>query len=294
MRHAPSEALDSARWAERKGWYGFWYADHYMPNTDSEEIKAGDIHECWAVLPAAAAVTSRIRIGSLVAPTSIHHPAVLANRATTIDHISNGRFVLGIGAGWQINEHKAYGIELEAPGKRVTRFEEAIQIIRSLHTNARTDFDGECYTIIDATADPKPIQSPLPILVGTGGDRMLRITARHAHEWNTWGLPAVAANRMTAFRSACESVGRDFGDLWTSVQSLVSLTDSDAETKAVMEGPMGARSIAGSASELVDLLGAYSETGFHEFIIPDFNLAGDAAARTASLDRLNEEVLSQL
>ena len=131
MANPVDEALDTARWADAAGWYGVWYADHYMPNTGTEEIKRGDTHECWAMLPAIAAVTERVRLGSLVAPTSVHHPAVLANRAATIDHISNGRMVLGLGAGWQINEHKAYGIELEPPGRRVERFEEAIQIIRS-------------------------------------------------------------------------------------------------------------------------------------------------------------------
>ena len=151
------------------------------------------------MLSAVAAVTERVRIGSLVAPTSVHHPAVLANRAATIDHISDGRLVLGIGAGWQINEHHAYGIELEPPATRVDRFEEAIQIVRSLFTNERTTFDGAHYTIPDAPMDPKPVQSPLPILVGTASPRMLRITATHADEWNTWGAPELAGAGSPSF-----------------------------------------------------------------------------------------------
>src|SRR5687767_10926560 len=147
MANPVDEALDTARWADAAGWYGVWYADHYMPNTGTEEIKRGDTHECWAMLPAIAVVTERVRIGSLVAPTSIHHPAVLANRATTVDQLSNGRMVLGLGAGWQINEHKAYGIELEPPGRRVQRFEEAIQIIRLLTTQELTNFAGDVYSV---------------------------------------------------------------------------------------------------------------------------------------------------
>ena len=188
-----SELLDLARIADAEDWYGIWFADHYMSNTGSEATEPGDLHECWAILPAMAAVTQRVRIGSLVAPTSVHHPAVLANRAATIDHISNGRMVLGIGAGWQINEHHAYGIELEDPRERVGRFDEAIQIMRSLLSEERTDFSGEFYEITDAPADPKPIQSPLPILVGTASPRMLQITARPADEWNAWGAPDLAA-----------------------------------------------------------------------------------------------------
>ena len=220
MSHAPAEVFDTARWADANGWYGVWYADHYMPNTGSEAFEPGDTHECWAMLPAIAAVTERVRVGSLVAPTSVHHPAVLANRAATIDHISNGRMVLGLGAGWQINEHRAYGIELEPPKQRVDRFDEAIQIIRSLLGNDRTDVPGSVYTITDAPSDPAPIQSPLPILVGTGSPRMLRITARHADEWNTWGGPEMAGGARAKFDAACESVERDPSSMWTSVQAL--------------------------------------------------------------------------
>jgi alkanesulfonate monooxygenase SsuD/methylene tetrahydromethanopterin reductase-like flavin-dependent oxidoreductase (luciferase family) len=294
MSHNPSEVFDTARWAERAGWYGVWYADHYMPNTGSEEVATGDCHECWAMLPAIAAVTERVRIGSLVAPTSVHHPAVLANRATTIDHISNGRMVLGLGAGWQINEHKAYGIELEPPKQRVDRFDEAIQIIRSLLGDDRTTFEGDVYTIIDAPCDPAPIQSPLPILVGTGGPRMLRITARFADEWNTWGGPTMASGARAKFDAACASVERDPASMWTSVQALMVLTDNDAHADKVLAGPMGPRSVAGTATRLVDVLGEYTELGFDEFIVPDFNLGTTPEARRESLDRINEEVVAQL
>jgi alkanesulfonate monooxygenase SsuD/methylene tetrahydromethanopterin reductase-like flavin-dependent oxidoreductase (luciferase family) len=289
----PAEALDTARWADAHGFYGVWYADHYMPNTGDESIRRGNVHECWAILPAMAAVTERVRIGSLVAPTSVHHPALLANRASTIDHISGGRMVLGLGAGWQINEHRAYGIELEPPKQRVDRFEEAIEIVRSLLTDDLTDFAGAYYTITGAPSDPKPIQSPMPLLVGTGGNRMLKITARHADEWNTWGAPDAAAERHAAFVAACESVGVDPSTKATSVQSLVFLTDSQAATEAALSGPMGERSIAGSADELVDQLGRYANTGFDEFIIADFNLGSSPEARREALERLRTEVVAQ-
>ncbi|MFT4865497.1 MAG: alkanesulfonate monooxygenase SsuD, partial [Ilumatobacter sp.] len=200
------EVLNLAQMGDADGWYCFWYADHYMENTGDESFKPGPVHECWTVLPAIAAITERIRLGPLVAPTSVHHPALLANRAATLDQLSNGRFVLGLGAGWQINEHQAYGIELETPGKRVSRFEESIQIVESLLVNDRTDFHGEFYDFTDAPCDPKPMQSPLPITVGTGSPRMLKIAARHATDWNTWGAPTLAADRHGAFVDACESV----------------------------------------------------------------------------------------
>lgn len=294
MNHPPDEVLARARWAEANGFHGVWYADHYMPNTGSEAIEQGATYECWAMMPAIAAVTERVRVGSLVTPTSVHHPAVLANRAATIDHLSGGRMVLGLGAGWQINEHRAYGIALEPPGARVTRFEEAIQIVRSLLADERTTFRGSVYTIIDAPCDPPPLQTPLPILVGTGSPRMLRITARHADEWNTWGSPEVAAERRRGLLAACEAVGRDPGELWTSVQILLALADSDAERERALAGELGGRTLAGSAAELVDQVSRYAELGFDEFIVPDWNLGPTAAARHDALARLHADVLSQL
>ena len=293
MSQAPSEVFDTARWVEAAGWHGVWYADHDMPNTGDESFTPGDAHECWAMLPAIAALTERVRVGSLVAPTSIHHPAVLANRAATIDHISDGRLVLGLGAGWQINEHRAYGIELEPPKRRVDRFEEAIQIVRSLLGQDRTTFDGEIYTITDAPCDPGPIQSPLPILVGTGSPRMLRITARFADEWNTWGGPTMARGARTKFEAACEAVDRDPASMWTSVQALVFVTDDDAQAEQVLAGPMGARSIAGTPDRLVEIIGEYTELGFDEFIVPDWNLGDTASRRRENFERIDEQLVAR-
>ncbi|MFZ9015857.1 MAG: LLM class flavin-dependent oxidoreductase [Ilumatobacteraceae bacterium] len=292
--HSPAEVLDTARWAEAHDFHGVWYADHYMPNTGTEDIRSGDVHECWGILPAIAAVTERVRVGSLVAPTSVHHPALLANRAATIDHLSNGRMVLGLGAGWQINEHRAYGIALEPPKQRVDRFDEAIQIVRSLLGRDRTDFNGTYYSITDAPSDPKPLQDPLPILVGTGGPRMLGITARFADEWNTWGTVASASERHAAFVEACERNEIDPTTKWTSVQALVFLTDDEASADEVLAGEWGVRSIAGTADRLVQEFGAYAEIGFDEFIIPDFNLGRTPDERRDRLDRIRTEVLARL
>ena len=211
---APADLLAEVRTAEAAGWYGAWLADHYMPNTGDSTPARGDTYECWALLPALAAVTERIRVGTLVSPTSVHHPALLAKRSSAIDQLSRGRMALGLGAGWQVNEHHAYGITLEPPGKRVGRFEEAIQIVRSMLSKDFTTFHGEFYDITNAPCDPKPIQSPLPLLVGTRGPRMLGITARHADEWNTWGTPEEAAARRAALVQACDKAGDGWVAKW--------------------------------------------------------------------------------
>lgn len=282
-----------AEMADGGSWHGFWFADHYMVNTGSDELAPGDVHECWSVLAAAAALTHRVRIGSLVSPTSVHHPAVLANRAATIDHISGGRLVLGLGAGWQINEHKAYGIDLEPPGRRVSRFEEAIQVTRSLLDNDRTTFDGDFYHFANAPCDPKPIQDMVPILVGTNSPRMLRITARHAQEWNTWGTPTQALERRQRFEAACEAVGTDPDSMHSSVQALVFM-NPDAVTAESIRLRGGPPFIAGSNDQLVEELGLYSDMGFDEVIVPDFNFGESLAERKEQLTKFSSEIAPQL
>jgi probable F420-dependent oxidoreductase len=283
---APADLLQEVRAADDAGWHGVWFADHYMPNTADGTPARGDVYECWALLPALAAVTTRLRIGTLVSPTSVHHPALLAKRAATIDRLSGGRMVLGLGAGWQVNEHRAYGIELEPPGKRVSRFDEALQIVRSLLTEESTTFHGSCYEITDAPCDPKPVQSPLPILVGTRSPRMLGITARYADEWNTWAEPEQAAGHRAALVAACEAAGRDPATMRTSINALIDLDGSAAAS--------GRAILAGSAGQVADQLGRYAELGFDEFILPDWNLGAGASERADNLGRIKSEVIDRL
>jgi probable F420-dependent oxidoreductase len=286
ISRSPADLLEQVRVAEDTGWYGVWLADHYMPNTGDTTPARGDTYECWALLPALAAVTERIRIGTLVSPTSVHHPALLAKRASTLDRLSGGRMVLGLGAGWQINEHHAYGIELEPPGKRVSRFEESIRIVRSMLSEESTTFHGAYYDITDAPCDPKPVQSPLPLLVGTRSPRMLRIAARHADEWNTWGTPEQAAVLRAALIETCNEVGRDPATVRTSANALVELDGSAP--------PPGRAALFGSAQQLVDQFGQYAELGFDEFILPDWNLGTDKSERADNLARIKTEVFDQL
>ena len=187
-------------------------------------------------------------------------------------------------AGWQLNEHHAYGIELEPPGKRVSRFSEAITIVRSLLAEESTTFHGEFYDFTDAPCDPKPVQSPLPLLVGTKGPRMLRITARHASEWNTWQAPDLAG-KCRALAEACEKTGRDRATVWTSVNALIDLNGT---------GPSAGRTLAGSPQQVIDQLGQFADLGFDEFILPDWNLGASLGERADRLARLKSEVFDQL
>lgn len=279
------EVADLARFADEGPWRTVWYADHYMPNTGTEEVAEGDTYEAWTILPAIAAITNRVRLGPLVSPTSVHHPALLANRAATLDRISNGRFVLGLGAGWQINEHKAYGIELEAPGDRVGRFEEGIEIVRSLLDNPRTNFSGRFYQFADALCEPHPVQDKLPIVVGTAGPRMLRATARFAQEWNTWGAPEMAARSREKYTAACEAVDVDPGSLHTSVQALVFMSDDAEQLETWRSKADPDRSIIGTPAEMAETMGRYADLGFDEFIILGITMGRSPAERRENYER---------
>ena len=287
-----AEVRDLAQAIENQGWDGLWYADHYMPNTPDGEPIGGDMHECFSILSALAATTSRIRLGSLVTPTTMNHPALIANRAATIDRISNGRFVLGMGAGWQVNEHTAFGVELFGPKDRVDRFAEAIEITSRMLSEDRVTFTGKHFTITNAPCEPKPVASPLPILVGTGGARMLRLTARFAQEWNTWGPPSGAGAVIKKLNEACEKEDRDPSTVRKSVQALFFITPDEASAESLRAKVPAERSVVGTTSQIVDAIAEYQALGFDEVCVPDFTLGGSPEQRRESYTTFWNEVAS--
>ncbi len=287
------EVRDLASHIESDGWDGLWYADHYMPNTPDGEPIGGDMLECFSVLAALSATTSRIRLGSLVTPTTVNHPALIANRAATIDRISNGRFVLGMGAGWQINEHNAFGIDLFDAKPRVDRFAEAIEIVSRMLSQDRTTFVGEHFSVTNAPCEPKPVQSPLPILVGTGGPRMLRLTARFAQEWNTWGTPETAAPVMEKLKIACEKENRDPATIRKSVQALVFISPDEAAAESLRLKVPADRSIVGTLAQLAVEVQKYAELGFDEICVPDFTLGRSAQERLDAYSSFWSSVATQ-
>jgi F420-dependent oxidoreductase-like protein len=285
-----SELLASARHAETTGWDGVWIADHFMGMPGGPFPTETPILEAGSLMGALAGVTERVRLGTLVYGNTYRHPAVVANMAATVDHVSGGRFVLGVGAGWQVNEHEAFGIDLPSAGERVSRFAEAVQIMRSLLTESVTTFDGKHYRITDAVCEPKPVQARLPILIGASGDRMLGITARYADAWNAWGLPDQIAERSATLDRACEAAGRDPAEIARTCQAVVLFTADDARGEELMS--RGARPImAGTPGRLRDILAGYAEIGVHELIVPDASF-GTGQAKLEGLARFATEVAS--
>jgi F420-dependent oxidoreductase-like protein len=288
--HSWEETLSLAQHAEATGWDGIWFADHFMgPGRDAR----GSLLECWSVLAALAAAVPRVRLGPLVSGNTYRHPAVLANMAAAVDQISGGRLVLGIGAGWQRNEHEKYGIEFFDVGGRLDRLEEACQVLRALTTEERATFDGRHYRLDDAPMEPKPVQRPLPLLVGGGGERRtMRIAATYADEWNTWGAPDHLAQKVQVLERHCEDLGRDPATIARSAQALVFLGDDPAWLEARRAEPAGMPTLVGTPSELADAMAAYRDAGVGEFILPDWTLP--AHGGTDLLDRFLAEVAADL
>lgn len=206
------------------------------------------IFDGWELLAAMAVATSHVRIGLLVTGITYRNPALLAKLATTVDHLSGGRLEFGIGAAWATNEHEMYGIS--GLDHRVGLFSEGLQVIRSLWTQERTDFDGRYYTMRGAVANPKPVQKPYPpIWVGAGGPSMLKLTARHADVWNVSGIAGRDAESAAAgsrqLDEACAAIGRDPSEIRRSVQ------------------------IPGSqpTAEIIEQVHAFRDAGFTEVIL---------------------------
>jgi F420-dependent oxidoreductase-like protein len=287
--HSWEEVHSLARHAESTGWDGVWFADHFMgPGRDA----SGSLLECWSVLAGLAATVPRIRLGPLVSGNTYRHPAVLANVAATVDRMSGGRLILGLGAGWQRNEHQKYGIEFSDIPGRLDRLEEACQVVRALTTEDRATFEGRYYRLDDAPMEPKPVQAPLPILVGGGGERRtLRIAATYADEWNTWGGPEVLAHKIEVLERHCAAIGRDPRSIGRSAQALVHLGDDPEWLAARRAEPAGMPTLVGAPGELVEVMAAYRAAGVDEFILPDWTLP--AGGGTDMLDRFMAEVAGE-
>jgi alkanesulfonate monooxygenase SsuD/methylene tetrahydromethanopterin reductase-like flavin-dependent oxidoreductase (luciferase family) len=218
------ELMEMARVAERIGLDSVWVGDHLMYHFPGEEPRGP--WEAWSSLAALAVSTERIELGPLVASIGFHSPAMIAKKAATIDEISGGRLILGLGAGWHEPEYRAYGFPFD---HRASRFEEAFTVIRTLLREGEIDFDGTYYQIRDCALVPRgPRPEGPPLLIGSFGDRLLRATLPHVDGWNAWyadyGNTRDGLARLLASVDAiCAEVGRDPRSVERSVAPLVQM-----------------------------------------------------------------------
>ena len=234
---------------ERLGFDSIWHADHYQ----RPSLPDAPFLEGWTLLAALALQTEKPRIGILVTSNTFRHPPLLAKQAVTIDHISGGRLELGIGTGWYKAEHERFGVPFPETPELVGRFEEAVVLIDALLTQDSTTFEGTYYQIHDAPFRPAPLQQPRPpITLGAHGPRMLRIAARYADRWNSYGTSEEIRERNDRLDEACAAIGRDPGAI---IRSLYGWTI-----------PMGADPWS-SPDAFADIVGRYREAGMSEFLM---------------------------
>jgi alkanesulfonate monooxygenase SsuD/methylene tetrahydromethanopterin reductase-like flavin-dependent oxidoreductase (luciferase family) len=251
---------DIALAAEAAGLDSIWVFDHLLFRFDGTTT---GIHECWTILSALAEATERVELGALVMCTGFRNAALLAKMAATLDHLSGGRLILGIGSGWHDPEFEAFGYPTD---HKVTRFEEALAVITGLIRDGRADFDGRFVTARDAVLVP-PARPDLPILVASKRPRMLELTARHADAWNlAWfGLPDERLAGIRAqLRGACERVGRDPATLQDTVGVTVRYPDLVVQPPA---GPADGPALGGSPGEVAAGLAAHAAAGADHLIV---------------------------
>ena len=213
-----------AQAAEQAGFDSIWLGDHLLYDLPNGEVRGP--WEVWTALAALACVTDRVEIGPLVASTSFHSPAMLAKLAATVDAISGGRLIVGLGAGWNEREYTAFGFPYD---KRVSRFEEAFTIIRELLRTGRSDFRGAYYELADCVLDPRPARpGGPPLMLGSVSPRMMRIGLPHVDAWNVWWSDyGNDAEQFAAVRTrvehAAEQAGRAPGEVQATAAVLVQL-----------------------------------------------------------------------
>jgi F420-dependent oxidoreductase-like protein len=281
----PWEVLsEEARHIDATGWKGIWIGDHFMPNLADT---SGRWQEAWTVLAALAALTTRVRLGTLVTGNTYRNPCILAKQVAQVDVISGGRVTLGIGAGWQENEHVAYGVPYFTVPERLQRLEESVQILRSLFDNPLTNFEGRHYQVKDAPLSPKPVQQHVPILIGGGGEKVtLRLVAQYADAWNIPGPIDVVRQKSDVLLQHCERAGRDPATVHRTGAMLVNVADS-ATGGGLGHGP-GWVQIAGPR-DLIDALSPFAEAGVNEMIV-HFNPALPLPRRKDLLSQFQTDV----
>jgi len=247
---AMSQTIESA------GFDSIWVGDHLLYRDSHGVDGARGPWEAWSLLAAIAAVTDRVELGPLVAATPFHAPAMLAKKAATVDEISGGRLVLGVGAGWNRVEFDAFGFPYD---QRVARFTEAFEIIRRLLEGERFDYHGRFHHLEGAELAPSPRRGSPRLMIGSNGPRMLAATLPHVHAWNSWyedfdNDPGALPTLLDQIDRACAAAGRDPTTLSKTVAVLVQFGG-----KALRRNPHNP--IRGSANELAEVFARFEATG---------------------------------
>ncbi len=263
LQHTTTDTLQSL-WQRIEefgfGWISIW--DHFYGATgkpdDAECLEAVTMHAALAIS------TSRVRCGSLVYSVGYRHPAVLAKAITTIDHLSNGRADMGIGAGWAVVEYNAYGIEFPEVKTRMDQLEEGIQVLRGLLHDDVTSFSGQHFTMTAARNEPRPVQAKLPIWIGGGGEkRTLKIAAHYADGWNVpFITPEAFAHKNAVLDQHCAVAGRNPAQIRRAINVGLAWTEESLVAQFGALAPMVRGGVlSGSDEQIIDTIGRYVDAG---------------------------------
>lgn len=265
------EVKRKAQWCEEHGFAWFSVMDHLIqiPGVGEPEEP---FMEGWTVLAALSAVTSKIRLATLVTSVAYRNPAILAKMAAGIDIMSRGRLTFGFGAGWYYQEYGQYGYVFpEKPATRIRQMEEALKLIKTMWTQERATFHGKYFHIQDALLEPKPVQKPHPpIMIGGGGEQLtLRVLAREGNACNIFGDPAMVKHKFDVLRAHCEKEGRNFDEIERTDLTTFLLARDEGALKAKRERLGVVEPFRGNAvtvSQAVDLVGRYQDAGVQMMI----------------------------
>ena len=274
------DLAEMARLGEEIGADSLWFTDHLIHRVPGEEPRG--MWECWSLISALAAVTERAEIGTLVLCNSFRNPALLAKMADTVEEISGGRLILGVGAGWNKPEYDAFGYPFD---HRAGRFAEALTIISGLLRHGEVDFRGTYHAACDCELRPRgPRRHGPPIMIGSTGERMLRLAARHADIWNAWGKqdPAEIPPLRATVDGACRAEGRDPASMARSVSMLVDLPGAAGRPRE--EPPF----VTGDAETIEGTLRGMAREGIgHVMVVLDPNTVAGIEALAPVLERLD-------
>ena len=284
------KVLEMATAAEETGFDSVWVMDHFyqLPALGGPERP---MLEAYTLLGALGARTERVRLGALVGGVTYRNPALVAKEATTLDVITKGRAILGLGAAWFDVEHDGLGFEFPKAGERIDRLEEAVQICKAMFTEEVASFDGKYYRIREARNVPRPVTpGGPPVMIGGGGEqRTLRVVARHADMWNFIGDPQTYAAKLDTLRRHCDEAGRDYGAILKTKLSTLVLSDSEEQAQATREmlAQVSGRGVGGfnvgTEKEVIGQIEELLEAGVEYFI---FNMPlsnADAVRRAGEL-----------
>src|SRR6187397_623528 len=267
---------DAALAAEANGWDSVWTWDHLLAIFGPWEQP---IFEGWGALAALGPLTSRVRLGLMVGANTFRNPGITAKLATTLDHLSGGRAILGIGGAWFEREHEAFGIDFGSGfGERLDRLDESVMLLRRLLDGERVDeHAGKAYSMKDALVEPKPVQARLPIMIGgSGPKKTLRTLARYGDQWNTSGTLEELRAKDAILRERCEEIGRDPDTIERTVTIDLVIRDSRASAleayKAILAGSGGEFDESwagpiGTPDEIADAIRPMNELGFRHILI---------------------------